>query len=353
MKKGIVISLSRDEIQIDPTAKNIWRNIELSLFFAQAVSKFRYYTHPTGYRKGMFVYILNHIPSVEQFLKSEEQELQVELIEIDEADIAHFLIAFLAKEHKQPATVAELIRLFLNYTKSGAGKKWYDNYPDSKDKEEIISKVFGINVPSVKAYLHLVQKGREKYLNMLQDNINHSLHEVYKESRDSEKKDNAPANTKAQSHSSANSGTPIRVASSGVAVATETTGGSSPAPSATLPGNVSVKRSSSGAEEPTVDESAFDKEVLRHEAQQRTEPGQNLVQKILAVLNDGSHLQLMGEIDLKAKELSIKTKDHFKKCPDGSWYIPSLYGPVSIEISLVDPIESPALSFETATTGEQ
>ena len=140
MKKNKIISANGDVIRIDRTAKSIWKNIELSSFYVESVAKFAHYTNPTGYKKGEYIYILNNIPSVEAVLQSEEAEILVEIIDINEADVPHFLIAFLAKEHKQPATVAELIRLFLNYTKSGAGKNWYDNYPDSKDKEEIISK---------------------------------------------------------------------------------------------------------------------------------------------------------------------------------------------------------------------
>lgn len=342
MKNSIIISLSKGEIKIDPTAKNIWRNIELSLFFAQAISKFRHYTHPTGYRKGEFVFILNHIPFVEQFLKSEEQEMQVELIEIDEADVPHFLIAFLAKEHKQPATVAELIRLFLNYTKSGAGKNWYDNYPDSKDKEEIISKVFGINVPSVKAYLHLIRPGREKYLSKLTNLRKYSLHEVYQESRESERKDKAAPETPAPTHPTQNSGKSVRVATSGITPVSEVAGKSPSVPSPMPIGEAPIIK----VEEPAVDESAFDKEVLRHEAQYKADSGENFVQRIIAYLTDGSLLQLTGKIALKAKEVPIKTTHNFEKCSDGTWFMPSLFGPVSIEISLDDPIQSPALSCE-------
>ena len=343
MKKCIIISLSKGEIRIDPTAKSIWRNIELSLFFAQAISKFNHYTHPTGYRKGEFVYILNNIPSVEQFLKSAEQELQLELIEIDETDVPHFLLAFLAKEHKQPATVAELIRLFLNYTKSGEGKNWYDNYPDSKDKEEIISKVFGINVPSVKAYLHLIRPGREKYLSKLTNLKKYSLHEVYLESRDSERKDKVAPDTPAPTHSTQNSGASVRLATSGVTPVSEITGNSTSIPSHMPTGQVPVIK----AEEPAVDESAFDKEVLRHESQYKADSGENLIQKIIAYLNDGSQLLLTGKIALKAKEVPIKTTQNFEKFSDGTWFMPSLFGPVSIEINLEDP--ATALSFGTAS----
>ena len=344
MKKSELISVRRDDIRIDPTAKAIWRNIEHSSFFFESVAKFGHYTNPTAYKKRGRIFILNNIPSVEVFLQSQEAEILVELTDIDEADVPHFLIAFLNKEHKQPRTAAELIKLFLNYTKSGEGKKWYNDYPDSKDKEEIISKVFGISVPSVKAYLHLIQPGREKYLEMLKDTKSHSLHEVYQESRNNEKKDKSSTNSPTPAHSTQNSGAPGRVVSAGVANAFEITSDSSSVRSSMSPGEVPLNRAAVIA----VDENAFDKDVLRHEAQRVDDSEQLFVERVVAYLSNGSQLQLMGKIDLKAKELSIKTTDHFKKCSDGTWFIPSMFGPVSIDIDLKDPIQSSALLFETA-----
>ena len=150
-KKNIKIELIPTDIILeDPIFKRIWNGVITQQFFIDGIAKYGVYTNPTGYWKGKKVHLLGHKCSLDAMIALESEEIEMDIMDIGESDVALFLILFLCKEHKNLRCTIRLVRHILEYTATPVGKDWFKSILKKGDKEDRLAHILDISKYQVK-----------------------------------------------------------------------------------------------------------------------------------------------------------------------------------------------------------
>lgn len=326
-------NVSTDIIRLDKTFQRIWNSVITKQFFIEGVRKFGIYTRPTGYMKDGYCYILGHQCSVDAMLELGQEEVEMDIIDIEQAEIALFLIIFLAKEHKTLKCTAELIRLILEYIETPEGKDWFVTILDKGDKEDMIACLLDITKYEVKSLLLLLQPDNDAYLKMLADGD--SLNAAVTACKDAKqvqvkpkKKANIPAGKPSARIIGLNNPNPQSSANPSEQGADSDDVFFNNWGDFEFDDEVVTNNDDDEQEEfDDVDDDFFEDMLDEYKKKDKGNGTKliplGLIRKVALELNDGCSLDLVGRITLTVDGKEITSTDQLCKTPDGTWQLPS------------------------------
>ncbi len=325
MNNNKITSVKAGFVGFDPTVEGIFKYAINPKFFNSAVKHYNYYAIPPAYEKNGRYYALAFPSSIKAILENKDEEILINLIEFNEANILDFLLAFQYQEHKEERCMAELIKVCQEYVLTATGKKWLKKNTSNEDKEEQYAELFGISSYTAKCYFKVLQPHNKKYLDKLAKN--YSLHNAYMDCLKAEKGakpagekpangDGAPTNEEQQSDTAEQ---PVSI------------------------GNSGIRRARAEEPEPILSDDDLQKHFEDHNVKanskhDESEPEQEFALKVLVLLRDGTQLELAGKIDLVVDGTSIRSTEQLTKNPDGTWRLPEHHSPVSLMVYAEDDV---------------
>ncbi len=339
-KKSIFKTVNIDHVKYDPTFLRIWKYAANPKFFTDAVDKYKHYTNPVVYQSNGIYYMLNHYGSLAAVIALGQDEINLDIIDLHQNDVIEFLLSFQYHEHKERRSLAELIRVTLEYIATPEGRKWIKTITQSDDKEDRVSELFGISKHAARCYLKLIQKGNEKYLKLLAEDKNYRLSSAYASCLADEKKDNstedsAPDKGPEKQTGSEKSKGPTKPVPDNSKPDT-TIDPDQSAPTTDVETTDQTTSSEPTADQDGSNEDEYRKYLEKYEKGDSTSdekvPPPPLAQKVLVILSDGKQLELVGKIKLTVDGKIISNTDQLEELPNGNWGIPAGFDDVSLTL---------------------
>lgn len=335
MKNIRKIKIKIAQLKCDRLCQRMAKYTETPNFFIEATKEFGYSVNLPVYKRKNDYYLLGFFDTanaLNELAHSDEDEVLVDVIDLEEKDVIAFLLSYQYQQHKEQRALAELMIICDEFVAKPEGKAWVTKITQSRNKEVQFMKLFGLNRYAAKCYRKLIQPGNEEYLKMLQDKENGGLTNAYNKCCQDEKKPNEPVKSDQESEP-AEYNPPSEESTSEPQPNAEGTapdeqqqssqGGPEQPESVPVPTNPKID----GAEN---DEFMGRLEIYRNQHRNNNQVEHDFVKKVILLLADDSSLEISGKTDLLVNGLSIRNADQLRKNSDGKWKLPDFYEPISV-----------------------